>query len=77
MQELMIKSDLSYYIGLNYKVEVIKAEEGTGYVLHCPELTGCATYAETITEAFEMLDDAKECWFTACLEDGLPIPEPT
>jgi len=24
----------------------------------------------------EMLEDAKKCWFTACLEDGVPIPEP-
>lgn len=24
-----------------------------------------------------MLEDAKRCWFTACLEDGIPIPEPT
>lgn len=24
-----------------------------------------------------MLEDAKRCWFTACLEDGIPIPAPT
>ena len=69
--------DLSYYMGLNYKVEVLKAEEGDGYVLHCPELPGCITYAETIIEGFEMIEDAKQCWLTACLEDGLPIPEPS
>jgi predicted HicB family RNase H-like nuclease len=23
-----------------------------------------------------MLEDAKKCWFTACIEDGLVIPEP-
>ena len=69
--------NLSHYMELNYRVEVIKAEEGEGYVLHCPELTGCATYAETIAEGFEMLEDAKKCWFTACMEDGIPIPEPS
>ena len=69
--------DLSYYMQLNYRVEVIKSEEGEGYVLHCPELAGCITYAETITEGFDMIDDAKKCWFAACLEDGIPIPEPS
>jgi len=68
--------DLSYYMNLNYKVEVIKAEEGEGYVLHCPELSGCITYAETIAEGFEMIEDAKKCWLTACLEDGILVPEP-
>lgn len=24
-----------------------------------------------------MLEDAKRCWFTACLEDNIPIPEPS
>ena len=28
-------------------------------------------------EGFKMLEDAKRCWFTACIEDGIPIPEPT
>lgn len=71
----MIK-DLNYYMGLNYKIEVLKGEDTDGYVLHCPELTGCITCAETIAEGMRMIDDAKMCWFTACLEDGIAIPEP-
>ncbi|MCL2697143.1 MAG: type II toxin-antitoxin system HicB family antitoxin [Oscillospiraceae bacterium] len=69
--------DLDYYMSLNYKIEVIKAEEGEGYALHCPELRGCITCAETLEHGFEMIEDAKKCWFTACLEDGIPIPEPS
>jgi len=68
--------DLAYYMGLNYKIEVLKAEEGEGYVLHCPELPGCITYADTIKEGFAMLEDAKKAWVEACLEDGVSIPEP-
>ena len=24
-----------------------------------------------------MIEDAKKCWFEACLEDDIPIPEPS
>ena len=68
--------DLAYYMRQNYRIEVLKAEESDGYVLHCPELTGCVTCASTLEKGFEMIEDAKKCWFSACLEDGFPIPEP-
>ena len=71
-----MNKDLAYYMNLSYRIEVIKEQEGSGYVLHCPELPGCITCAETVAEGMEMLEDAKKCWFTACLEDGVAIPEP-
>lgn len=72
----MIKN-LDYYMNLPYRIEIVKEQEEGGYVLHCPELSGCITCGETIQEGLEMLEDAKKCWFTACLEDGVTIPEPT
>lgn len=69
--------DLSYYMNLSYRIEILKDQKEGGYVLHCPELPGCITCAETVAEGVEMLEDAKKCWFTACLEDGIAIPEPT
>jgi len=69
--------DLDYYMSLKYKIEVLPEEEGNGYVLHCPELTGCITCGETLEQGFKMLEDAKKCWFTACIEDGIQIPEPS
>ncbi|MCL2053830.1 MAG: type II toxin-antitoxin system HicB family antitoxin [Oscillospiraceae bacterium] len=68
--------DLDYYMSLKYKIEVFEDEEEGGFALRCPELTGCITCADTIEHGFEMLEDAKMCWFSACLEDGIPIPEP-
>jgi len=68
--------DINYYMGLNYKVEIIEDKEEGGYVFSCPELKGCFTCADSIQEGFEMLEDAKKCWFTACIEDEIPIPEP-
>ena len=68
--------DLNYYMGLDYKIEIIPDNEEGGYALRCPELQGCVTCAENIQEGIKMLEDAKKCWFTACLEDGIEIPEP-
>lgn len=67
--------NLDYYMSLPYRTEIVPDEEG-GFALHCPELPGCATYAETLEDGFRMLEDAKRCWLTACLEDSIPIPEP-
>ena len=71
-----MNKDLAYYMNLPYRIEIMKEQEESGYVLHCPELPGCITCAETVAEGMEMLEDAKKCWFTACLEDGVVIPEP-
>ena len=71
-----MKKDLNYYMGLNYKIEILKADEGEGYVLHCPELKGCVTCADTVEQGIKMIEDAKKCWVTACLEDNISIPEP-
>jgi len=68
--------DLNYYMNLNYGVEFVKDKEEGGFALHCPDLPGCITCADTLEKGFEMIEDAKKCWFTACLEDGIPIPEP-
>lgn len=67
---------LEYYMNLPYKIEIFEDQEEGGYALRCPELPGCITCGETIQEGLEMLEDAKKCWFTSCLEDGVPIPEP-
>ena len=72
-----MKKDVEYYMGLSYRVEVIEDKDEGGYALHCPELQGCITCADTIEEGIQMIEDAKRCWFTACLEDGVPIPEPS
>jgi len=72
-----MKKDLDYYMGLNYKIEVTQDKDEGGFALQCPELRGCITCADTIEDGFKMIEDAKRCWFTACLEDGIPIPEPS
>lgn len=71
-----MKKDLKYYMDLPYRMEVIPDEVEGGYVFRFPELPGCITTANTLEEGFRLLNDAKEAWISACLEDEIPIPEP-
>ena len=72
-----MSKDLNYYMSLPYRVEVVEDKEEGGYALHCPELSGCMTCADTIEQGFRMIEDAKREWFMVCLEDGITIPEPS
>ena len=72
-----MSKDLNYYMSLPYRVEVVEDKEEGGYALHCPELSGCMTCADTIEQGFRMIEDAKREGFMACLEDGITIPEPS
>ncbi|MCL1809535.1 MAG: toxin-antitoxin system HicB family antitoxin [Clostridiales bacterium] len=72
-----MKKDLAHYMNLNYRIEVIEDKEEGGYAFSCPDLKGCITCADTIQQGFEMIADAKKSWFTTCLADNIPIPEPS
>ena len=71
----MVKT-LEYYMGLPYRIEIVEDKDECGFALHCPELNGCMTCADSIEEGIKLLEDAKRAWFSACLEDGISIPEP-
>ena len=72
-----MNKDLDYYMNANYKIEIARDIDEGGYVFSCPELKGCITCADTLEQGIEMIEDAKESWFAACIEDGVLIPEPT
>lgn len=57
-------------------MEVIPDRYEGGYVVSFPDLPGCLTCADTLSEAMELADDAKREWLFASMEDGYPIPEP-
>lgn len=63
-------------MNLKYKIEITEDKDECGYVLSCPELKGCVTCSDTIENGLIMLEDAKKCWLTACIEDEIDIPEP-
>jgi antitoxin HicB len=66
--------DLDYYLRLRYRIELTPEEDGWGATI--PDLPGCVGGGDTITEALEMLEDAKRAWLTSALAHGDPIPEP-
>lgn len=68
--------NLDYYMSLDYKIEITHDSNEGGFLLSCPELRGCITCADTIEKGLKMLEDAKKSWFSACIEDGITIPEP-
>lgn len=73
---LSMKKNLQYYMNLPYRVEVVPDEEEGGYAFRVPELPGCLTASQTLEEGFRLLEDAKKAWISACLEDGIAVPEP-
>jgi antitoxin HicB len=72
----MIEKNLTYYMGLPYRVEIYPEEDGSGYTAVVPDLPGCMTGADTLEEVWEMVEEAKGLWLEVALADGDHIPEP-
>ncbi len=68
--------DLSYYLSLPYRLEIIPDTEEGGYVALYPDLPGCLTCSDTLEQAIANAQQAKNEWFVAALEDGVDIKEP-
>lgn len=66
---------LEYYLELNYPITIHRAEEG-GFVAENEDLPGCLTQGETIEEAIENIEEARQLWIQAAYEDGVEIPIP-
>jgi len=47
----------------------------SGYSVIFPDLCGCATQGDTLTEAMEMAEDAASGWLLLSVEDGDSIPQ--
>lgn len=70
------KKNISYYMNLNYKVEVLEDKDEGGYVVSCPELPGCISQGESISDAMKKLKEAKELWFESMINRKREIFEP-
>ncbi len=72
----MMNKTLDYYLSLPYTIEVFPDKEDGGFVARIKELRGCITQAETWSELYIMLEDAKRAWLESALKHNFPIPEP-
>ncbi|MBM3474948.1 MAG: type II toxin-antitoxin system HicB family antitoxin [Armatimonadetes bacterium] len=60
-----------------YRVDIYWSEEDECYLAEVPDLPGCVTHGETVSEAARNAEEAMECWLEAAEEAGDPIPLPS
>lgn len=70
-----MNKDIHYYMNLRYRIQISPDE--TDWVAEVPELYGCIGVGDTVAEALQQLEEAKQGWFTSRLQHGDPIPEPS
>ena len=56
--------------------KVISGDDVDGYLAEAPELPGCVTAGESVSEALDLLRDAMEGWIEAALIAGETVPQP-
>lgn len=67
---------LEYYLALKYPISVYPEEEG-GYTVMIPDLDGCITQGETLEEAMNNINEARELWIETVYYSGkkeIPLP---
>lgn len=56
---------------------IFSSDGDTGYTVSFPDLLGCVTEGDTLSEAVEMAEDALGIYLYSLLEDGETLPEAT
>ncbi|MBI4331642.1 MAG: type II toxin-antitoxin system HicB family antitoxin [Chloroflexi bacterium] len=69
------RKPLDYYLGLKYPV-TITPEPGGGFVAEIGDLPGCVSEGDTLDEAYDNVEEARQLWLESAYEDGLDIPLP-
>jgi antitoxin HicB len=69
------RKPLKYYLSLKYPVSIEEAPEG-GYFIQIKDLPGCYSQGETVEEAIENMEEARQLWMESMYEDGNEIPLP-
>ncbi|MBS3968134.1 MAG: type II toxin-antitoxin system HicB family antitoxin [Truepera sp.] len=67
---------MEYYLSLHYPVTFYPEEEG-GYTVEIKDLPGCVSQGETLNEAMEMIEEARQLWLEVAYEHGDEIPLPS
>ena len=67
---------IDYFLNKKYPILIIEDLVEGGYTASIPELPGCITCCQQWQDIPAMIEDAKQAWITAALEEGIRIPEP-
>ena len=70
------RQPLEHYLNLHYPVTFYPEEEG-GYTVEVKDLPGCVGQGETLAEAMEMIEEARQLWLEVAYEHGDEIPLPS
>jgi antitoxin HicB len=73
MMKVKLKS-LDYYLSLKYPISFYPESEG--YTAIIKDLPGCMSVGETLSEAMENIEEARELWIETAYECGDEIPLP-
>ena len=75
-QKIEVKNkSLEYYLSLRYVISFYPDPEG-GYTVLIKDLPGCMSVGETLSEAMENIEEARELWIETAYECGHEIPLP-
>jgi len=75
MINAMERKPLKYYLELKYPVTLHPDPEG-GFVAEIEDLPGCLAQGNTVEQAYEMIEIAKEMWLEVAYDEGQDIPLP-
>jgi antitoxin HicB len=70
------RKPLEYYLGLEYPFQVIADPDG-GYVIVFPDLPGCLTQVDDLSELPFMVNDVRQLWLETEYELGAEMPLPS
>lgn len=65
---------LDYYRSLKYPIELLETDEGI--VVSHPDLPGCHSFGDTISEAITNLDEVRQLWLEGYFKAHGSAPEP-
>lgn len=68
---------LADYLQLEYPFNVVADEDDGGYVVEFPDLPGCMTQVDSLTDLGAMAQEAKDLWIESAFESGMGIPLPS
>ncbi len=69
------RQSLDYYLSLKYPISIYPEDEG--YTVIIPDLPGCMTQGETLEEAIDSINEARELWIEtvyASSKKNIPLP---
>lgn len=68
---------LEYYLSLKYPMSIYPEDDGA-YTVIIPDLPGCMSQGETLEEALENINEARELWIETVYNSGKkPISLPS